>query len=68
MRDVHKAIERIKSWHAGARWGMKRYAIERNGVEYVGADGWTLKRALHEIDEREDEAIEMARSECVTLG
>ena len=48
-----------RAYYQGRRDGINLYAHWRDGVQYVGTTGCTLKQALEYIDQ--DEAKTMAR-------
>ena len=51
--------EQLKIWRAGIKHGMREYAWWKDGVEYVGTTGKTLKQAWAEVDAGEyDQFIE----------
>ena len=46
-----------KAYHDGLREGIELYAHWRDGTQYVGTCGKTLKQALAEIDKQEADII-----------
>ena len=46
-----------KAYHNGLREGLEMYAHWRDGTQYVGTCGKTLKQALAEIDKQEADII-----------
>ena len=46
-----------KAYHDGLREGLEMYAHWRDGTQYVGTCGKTLKQALAEIDKQEADII-----------
>lgn len=52
-------IELNKSYYNGIREGITQYAWWRDGVQYVGTTGETLRDALLRIDLEEARALEL---------
>ncbi len=48
-----------KAYYAGIREGIEQYAHWKDGVQYVGTCGTTLKDALARIDSEERRAEEL---------
>ena len=48
-----------KAYYAGIREGIEQYAHWKDGVQYVGTCGRTLKDALKDIDAEEKRALEL---------
>ena len=48
-----------KAYYNGIREGIEQYAHWRDGVQYVGTCGRTLKDALKDIDAEEQRALEL---------
>ena len=48
-----------EAYYNGIREGIKQYAWWRDGVQYVGTTGSTLKDALKRIDSEEKRALEL---------
>jgi hypothetical protein len=48
-----------KAYYNGIREGIEQYAHWKDGVQYVGTCGRTLKDALKDIDAEEKRALEM---------
>ena len=48
-----------KAYYNGIREGIEQYAHWKDGVQYVGTTGKTLKDALKNIDAEEKRALEM---------
>ena len=46
-----------KAYHNGLREGLEMYAHWRDGTQYVGTCGKTLKQALAEIDKQEADIL-----------
>ena len=47
---------KIKNYYEGVREGITRYAHWKDGVQYVGTCGTTLKHVLERIDKEENNA------------
>ena len=50
-------ISQTRAYHQGLREGVKQYAHWRDGVQYVGTTGRTLKQALDSIDQEEADIL-----------
>lgn len=48
-----------KAYYNGIREGIEQYAHWKDGVQYVGTCGTTLKDALKRIDSEEKRALDM---------
>lgn len=48
-----------EAYYNGIREGIQQYAWWRDGVQYVGTSGTTLKDALKDIDKKEKRALEL---------
>ncbi len=48
-----------KAYYNGIREGIEQYAHWKDGVQYVGTCGTTLKDALKRIDAEEKRALEL---------
>jgi len=46
-----------KAYHEGVREGLEMYAHWKDGVQYVGTCGKTLKQALAEVDKQEEDVL-----------
>lgn len=53
------AIAMVQTKFAGIRKGYWTFAVWRDGVEYVGSTGKTLKTAMAELDEEEKKFLSM---------
>lgn len=49
---------KIKNYFEGYREGIKLYAHWKDGTQYVGTTGKTLREALAHIDEQEQSLLE----------
>jgi hypothetical protein len=52
--------QETRAYYQGLREGLKRYAWWRDGVQYVGSCGRTLKHALAEVDLEERDEVAAA--------
>jgi hypothetical protein len=50
-------IAQTRAYHQGLREGVSMYAHWRDGTQYVGTTGRTLKQALATIDQEEAEEL-----------
>jgi hypothetical protein len=50
-----------KAYYNGIREGIEQYAHWKDGVQYVGSCGTTLKDALKRIDSEEARALELLK-------
>lgn len=50
-----------EAYYNGIRDGIRQYAWWRDGVQYVGTTGTSLKDALKDIDEEEKRALELIK-------
>ncbi len=48
-----------KAYYNGIREGIEQFAHWKDGVQYVGTCGTTLKKALERIDSEEKRALEL---------
>ena len=48
-----------RAYYNGIREGIEQFAHWKDGVQYVGTCGTTLKKALERIDSEEKRALEM---------
>ena len=47
----------VRAYHEGLREGLEMYAHWKDGVQYVGTCGKTLKQALAEINKQEEDVL-----------
>ena len=50
-----------EAYYNGIREGIAQYAHWKDGVQYVGTTGKTLKKALADIDSEEKQALKMLK-------
>ncbi len=48
-----------RAYYNGIREGIEQFAHWKDGVQYVGTCGTTLKKALERIDSEEKRALEL---------
>lgn len=60
MSNVNEE-HRITSFYKGMREGVALYAYWKDGVQYVGTTGKTLKKALEDIAAEEQRKLEDVR-------
>lgn len=51
-----------KAYYNGIREGIEQYAHWKDGVQYVGTTGSTLKSALERIDAEERQALTLIKN------
>jgi hypothetical protein len=59
--ELTSRIERLKTYYAGVKDGVTMYAHWKDGVQYVGTTGKTLKKALEDITAEEKQKIDEIR-------
>ena len=52
--------EEIRTYYDGVKEGIWKYAYYKDGVQYVGTTGKTLKEALAEVDEEKKKMLKGA--------
>lgn len=52
--------EEIHTYYDGVKEGIWKYAYYKDGVQYVGTTGKTLKEALAEVDEEKRKMLKGA--------
>jgi hypothetical protein len=55
--ELTSRIERLKSHYAGVKDGVTMYAHWKDGVQYVGTTGKTLRAAIVELNKEEEGRI-----------
>ena len=58
-QDQYMQVQMTRAYYQGVREGLQRYAHWRDGEQYVGTTGRTLKQAYQAVDQ--DEALDLAR-------
>ena len=56
-QEQYLQLAQSRAYYQGRRDGISLYAHWRDGVEYVGTTGQTLKEALEYIDQEEAKAM-----------
>jgi hypothetical protein len=57
-QDQYLQLAQTKAYFQGLREGIERYAHWRDGVQYVGTTGCTLKVALAEIHLEQQDVLD----------
>jgi hypothetical protein len=56
-QDQYLQLAQTRAYHEGLRQGVHMYAHWRDGTQYVGTTGRTLKEALDAINQQEKELL-----------
>lgn len=56
-QDQYLKLCQSAAYYAGLREGISMFAHWRDGVQYVGTTGKSLREALAEIQEQEDQTL-----------
>jgi hypothetical protein len=56
-QDQYLQLAQARAYYKGLREGVQLYAHWRDGVQYVGTTGRTLKTAIESIDQQEKELL-----------
>lgn len=56
--ETEQRIVSLKAWYSGMREGVTRFAHWKDGVQYVGTTGKSLRDAIVQINKDEEEGIE----------
>lgn len=56
-QDQYLQIAQSGAYYQGLRDGVQRYAVWRDGIQYVGSTGTTLSQALFEIDQEQQNLL-----------
>ena len=56
-QDQYLQLAQTRAYYKGMREGITLYAHWKDGVQYVGTTGRTLKDALSEIDKQEYDLV-----------
>ena len=56
-QDQYRQIQEMRSYYIGLREGVSMFAHWRDGVQYVGTTGKTLKQAIDQINAEEYERM-----------
>ena len=56
-QDQYLQLMQTRAYYQGLRDGVELYAVWRNGEQWVGSTGRTLKEAVAKIDAEESETL-----------
>lgn len=56
-QDQYRQIQEMKMYYIGLREGVSMFAHWRDGVQYVGTTGKTLKEAIDQINTEESDRL-----------
>ncbi len=56
-QDQYLQLAQTRAYYQGLREGVERFAWWRDGTQYVGTTGRTLKQALADIDQQETDTL-----------
>ena len=56
-QDQYLQLAQTRAYYKGLREGVSNYAYWRDGVQYVGTTGRTLKEAIGDIDREEKDLL-----------
>ena len=56
-QEQYMLLQMTRAYHKGLREGIEQYAHWRDGVQYVGTSGRTLKEAIADIDQEEQKTL-----------
>ena len=56
-QEQYLQLEMTKAYYQGVREGLEMYAHWRDGVQYVGTTGRTLKEALAKVHMEQSETL-----------
>ncbi len=56
-QDQYLQLSMSRAYYQGRREGVSLYAHWKDGVQYVGTTGRTLKQALADIDQQETDTL-----------
>ena len=57
-QEQYMQLRMTQAYYEGLRDGIHRYAHWRDGVQYVGTTGRTLKQALESVNQAEAELLD----------
>lgn len=57
-QDQYLQLAQTRAFYQGMREALRNYAWWKDGVQYVGSVGTTLKHALDNVDQMESEIVE----------
>ena len=65
---MNSKIEKVQKYYEGIINGVSRYAHWKDGVQYVGTCGKTLKEAIEEIEQEGQNLINELESEMEKIA
>ena len=57
-QDQYLQLQQTRAYYQGMRDGVERFAWWRDGIQYVGTTGRTLKEAIADIDREEQNTFQ----------
>ncbi len=57
-QEQYLQLAQSRAYYKGMRDGIHRYAHWRDGVQYVGTTGRTLKEALEDVNQAESDLMD----------
>ncbi len=57
-QEQYLQLAQSRAYYEGMRDGIHRYAHWRDGVQYVGTTGRTLKEALEDVNQAESDLMD----------
>lgn len=60
-QDQYLQLQRTRAYYQGLREGVELFAWWRDGTQYVGTAGLTLKQAIAKIDQDEHNTLSKFR-------
>ena len=57
-QDQNLQLQQTRAYYQGMRDGVERFAWWRDGIQYVGTTGRTLKEAIADIDREEQNTFQ----------
>ncbi len=58
QQDQYLQLAQTRAYYQGLRAGIEQYAHWKDGLQYVGTTGRTLKQALADVHEQEKSLLE----------
>ena len=56
-QDQYLQLAQTRAYYMGLREGVQRFSWWRDGVQYIGTTGRTLKEAIADIDQEEQKTL-----------
>lgn len=60
-QDQYLQLQQTCAYYQGLREGVQRFAWWRDGTQYVGTTGLTLKQAIAQIDQEQQDTLSKFR-------